>query len=108
MSFTRVRVPFAPNSIIARLQLARNSLLQIRSIALLSRSLLFQMALSAQERFTAVEVTQQCVDPHEFAGAVTLVAEAKQVLAIETVGFAAINGNKPIQPNTRLPLNSKE
>lgn len=45
---------------------------------------------------TVATVLQPFVDQHELAGAVVLVADKDKVLAVESVGFADIAGQRPM------------
>ncbi|HEX2948303.1 MAG TPA: serine hydrolase domain-containing protein [Armatimonadota bacterium] len=49
-------------------------------------------------RFAAM--LQPFVDRHELAGAVLLTADAEHVLSLDTVGYANIAAQKPMQPDT--------
>jgi CubicO group peptidase (beta-lactamase class C family) len=58
------------------------------------------IALHAAARGTMATALQPFVDQHNLAGAVTLVASQRQVLDVETVGYADIAARKPMRPDT--------
>jgi CubicO group peptidase (beta-lactamase class C family) len=55
--------------------------------------------VSAQVPSSPVAALQKFVDKHELAGAVALVADKDSVLSLETVGFADVDGDKPMKPD---------
>ncbi|MSR32043.1 MAG: class A beta-lactamase-related serine hydrolase [Gemmataceae bacterium] len=54
----------------------------------------------AKETRPVASALQPFVNNHTLAGAVTVVADKDKILNLETVGFADIKANKPMQPDT--------
>ncbi|QDT90373.1 serine hydrolase domain-containing protein [Gimesia algae] len=64
------------------------------TILILVATVFPQNIASAGTPESAVSVLQPYVDRHELAGAVALVADKDQILSVETVGFADLEGGK--------------
>src|SRR5262245_15864763 len=69
-------------------------------VALLVGSAATARAQPASQESIAAAVVQPYVDAHKLAGAVMLVADADQVLSIETAGWADIEGKKPMRADS--------
>src|SRR6185312_15494810 len=68
------------------------------AIALSSAIAAAQTAAPAKSSKIAAAL-QPFVDDHTLAGAVTLVADKDQVLAVDTVGYADIGAGSPMRPD---------
>ncbi len=78
-----------------------------RLVALLVGLCLGQVCLCAQTVEKLASNVQPFVDRHELAGAVMLVADKDQVLAIEAVGWADIAAQKPMQSDSMFWIASQ-
>src|SRR5882672_11181200 len=77
--------------------------LKIASRVTLSLSvvmLVAQLPAFADNALTVASVLKPFVDRHELAGAVTLVTSPKKVLSIESIGYADIAAQKPMQTDS--------
>jgi CubicO group peptidase (beta-lactamase class C family) len=69
-------------------------------ILTLSVGLAFQGTLVAETPESSAAILKPFVNRHELAGAVVLVADKDKVLSVETVGFADIDGGKPMKADS--------
>ena len=73
--------------------------LSLQQIVLLTFVLLIPSRLLADENKLAAALWP-AVENHTLAGAVVLVADKENVLSVETVGYADIDAQKPMQPDS--------
>lgn len=73
--------------------------LSLQHIVLLTFVLLIPSRLLADENKLAAAL-RPAVENHTLAGAVVLVADKENVLSVETVGYADIDAQKPMQPDS--------
>lgn len=76
------------------------SILTLAICLCLPLSHLAQAPGKAKETRPVASALQPFVNNHTLAGAVTVVADKDKILNLETVGFADIKANKPMQPDT--------
>lgn len=79
--------------------LSSSSMKRILPSLLLTVAILLPSSMAAGDRPALADVLQPFIDRHELAGAVALVADREQVLAVEAVGFADIAGRRRMRPD---------